>query len=334
MSLPRLLLPVIATCAVVASGQPASKPRFVAQAPLSGATMPTKLGLLYIMGDAESQGMIEIARTGWVPIVKSGEYATDRIMWCKRTNPNTIGIVAAGGPVYAATQTPEEAARFIFQRAKTQWSHVPEAFRPHMDFLEIMPCMWEPKDATEARWFSAVISQVAPKVATRLGVRPVVLNSGVGGLPITPELLEPMVPGLRAALHAGGAWGCHGYTIKYSTDENLESWYSLRYRQAYAYFRQYHPDLMRLPMILLEGGVDLQGDPDKDGWLARGTLQQYTEWLAWYDEELKRDPYVLGVTLFKIGAPSIWKSFELEPVIPWLREHYRQAYESGRGTAP
>lgn len=311
--------------------EPASLAGVPARAPLDGATMPTKLGLLYIMGETESQGMIEIARTGMVPIVKSGEWSSDRIMWCKRANPHTIGIVSAGGPVHPEQDAPPAAADKIVARAKDQWSHVPEEYQPHMDFLELMPCMWEPKSATVARWYSAVITRVAPRIA-ELGVRPIVLNTGVGGLPLEPEVLDLMVPGLRAALHTGGAWGCHGYTIKYTTDTSHELWYSLRYRQAYDYFRQRHPDLLRLPMIMLEGGVDDRGDPDKDGWLARGTQEQYQDWLAWYDEELKKDPYVLGVTLFKIGAPSIWKSFELEPIIPWLEQHYRRAY--GRAAPP
>jgi hypothetical protein len=38
-----------------------------------------------------------------------------------------------------------------------------------------------------------------------------------------------------------------------------------------------------------------------------------------------KDDQVLGVTLFEIGAPTIWKSFELEPVVPWLREHWQKA---------
>jgi hypothetical protein len=132
-----------------------------------------------------------------------------------------------------------------------------------------------------------------------------------------------MVPGLRLAKHLGGAWGCHGYTLDYTKDPNHEYYYALRYRAAYNYFKEHHPELMDFPMVLLEGGVDLKGDPDKDGWLARGSLEKYVDWLDWYNEQLMQDDYVLGVTLFKIGAPSIWKSFELEPVVPWLFEHYK-----------
>ncbi len=40
-----------------------------------------------------------------------------------------------------------------------------------------------------------------------------------------------------------------------------------------------------------------------------------------YDRELMKDPQVLGVTLFKCGYGSTWKSFDLEPVMPWLLKY-------------
>ena len=191
-----------------------------------------------------------------------------------------------------------------------------------IDFLEFVPNMWEPKTVEQAHWYCEFIRLLAPKIAS-LGLRPVVLTSGVGGLPVEPKILDAMVPALRVAKECGGAWACHGYTIKYTMDTEVESWYSLRYRRAYAYLQKNHPEVADLPMILTEGGVDKLGDPDKDGWQARGTAGQYKRWLIWYDNELMKDDYVLGVTLFKIGAPSIWKSFDLEPIAPGLLNYLK-----------
>lgn len=326
-----IMLCCISVCHPVQAGEeadltPASLEGVPARAPLSGAGMHTKLGLLYLMDHIESQGMIELAKTGQVPIVKAGEFAIDRVMWCKKANEKTIGICAGDVANFSATMPVNLAVDLVVKTARERWLKIPEQDRPKIDFLEILPVMWQPKTAQEGRWYSAVITRAAPRVAQELKVRPIVLNASVGNLPVDkPEILDAMIPGLQAALHVGGAWGYQGYTLEYSMDPKVESWYSLRYRLAYDYFKTKCPQLMNLPMILIEGGVDRGGNADQDGWLKRGSLDQYTQWLDWYDQELKKDPYVLGVTLFKIGAPTIWRSFELEPVVPWLKEHYLKA---------
>jgi hypothetical protein len=293
--------------------------------------MTSKLGVLYLMGSIESQGMYDLADSGLLPIVKTGPESGDRAWRTIQHNPDTIWVVSAGGQLDWKNESPKEAADRKVQEQIERFERVPEAWRSRVDFMEMTPCMWEPKSPEQAAWYSEFLVELLPRLAD-LGPRPIVLNSGVGGLPIEGKILEPMAPGLRLARHLGGAWGCHGYTIQYTMDENHESWYSLRYRQAYTWFREHHPELMDLSMILLEGGVDDKGDPDKDGWLFRGSLEEYTDWLAWYDGELREDDYVLGVTLFKIGAPTTWKSFELEPVVPWLIDHYLAQRKTTAGT--
>jgi hypothetical protein len=192
-----------------------------------------------------------------------------------------------------------------------------------VDYLSFMPNMWEPKTVEQAQWYCRYIAHAAPKVA-EMGFRPIILQAGVGGLPIKPEILDAMVPALRIAKKHGGAWACHGYTIDYTTDLKHESYYSLRYRRAYDYLRKAHPEVADLTMILMEGGVDKAGDKDKDGWQARGPTKKYVEWLRWFDSQLLKDPQVLGVCLFKIGNVKDWRSFDLDPVAPWLGKYLRE----------
>lgn len=289
---------------------------------LTGKMMPSKLGVLYLLGSVESQGMYDLADSGLLPIIKTGGVTPDRAWRAIQHNPNTIWVLSAGAPLNWKEETPKQGADRMEEAVLEEFHRVPEPWRHRVGFLEMAPCMWEPTSPEQAAWYSEYLCELLPRVAD-LGPGPIVLNSGTGGLPIDGKILEPMVPGLRLAHHLGGAWGCHGYSNRYTMDEHAESWFSLRYRQAYNFFREHHPELMDFPMILLEGGIDNLGDPDKDGWMARGSLKKFTDWLAWYDDQLKRDDYVLGVTLFKIGAPSTWRSFELEPVVPWLLEHYR-----------
>lgn len=294
--------------------------------PLTGRGIPSKLGLLYLMGSRESAGFYKLAESGYVPIVKTSESCPDRGWTVTRHNPRAIRVVGVGVSLDTKTQTPRQAAEAVYGHVAEKFARIPAEMRSRVDFIGVTPNMWEPKDVETARWYSEYLCELLPRAAA-WGPRPLVLNSGVGGLPIedNPPVLDAMAQGLRLAHHLGGAWACHGYTIDYTKDTEHESWYSLRYRRAYSYFSREHPDLMTFPMILLEGGVDRAGDPDKDGYLARGDLQKYADWLAWYDREILKDDCVLGVTLFKIGAPSTWKSFDLEPMVPWLLQHHRSA---------
>jgi len=144
----------------------------------------------------------------------------------------------------------------------------------------------------------------------------------VGNPPGTTQQIQnyisAFVPALRQAKSFGGAWSYHAYTINYTTDTGVEYYYSLRYRQFYSQFTSQYPDLADTPLILTEGGVDQSGTPSTSGWQARGTASDYERWLNWFDHQLAQDSYVLGCTLFEIGNPNGWSSFDLEPIAGWL----------------
>jgi hypothetical protein len=165
-----------------------------------------------------------------------------------------------------------------------------------------------------ATWFGNFWAALVPLVQAS-GLRPCVGSIPVGNPPGSIDeinaQLEAFTPALYAALDAGGAWSYHSYSILYTTDEGTEIWYSLRYRLFYAYLSQAHPDLTGLPMILTEGGAG------QDGWVSGGA-SKFEDWLTWLDNEIRQDPYVVGVTLFEIGDPQGWPTFDLEPIAGWL----------------
>lgn len=175
-----------------------------------------------------------------------------------------------------------------------------------------------------ASWFGQFWATLATLMNAN-GFRPCVGSIAVGNPPGTPQQLEDQLeaftPALVAAQEAGGAWSYHAYTLEYTTDEGIESWYSLRYRRFYDFLGRRHPELASLPLILTEGGVDRDGDPQTSGWQARGDAALFTDWLSWFDGELAGDPYVLGVTLFESGDSRGWPSFDIEPVADWLALH-------------
>ncbi len=197
--------------------------------------------------------------------------------------------------------------------------------RALIDYLEgpnegETPTLGYPSSPQGSQWFNQFWTNLTPLIVAA-GYKPCVGSIAVGN-PGSFSDLDPFVPALRQAKAAGGAWSYHAYTIQYSTDVGVEVWYSLRYRQFYSYFAQQgYSDLLNLPLILTEGGVDATGDPSTSGWQARGTAVQYERWLNWFDGQMSQDSYLLGCTLFENGDSSGWSSFELEPIAGWMKTY-------------
>ena len=89
-----------------------------------------------------------------------------------------------------------------------------------------------------------------------------------------------------------------------------------------------------MPLVISEGGIDAgvgQGCPQRQqneaGWfscykdwaslgLGPDMWRVYLEQLKWYDSELRKDDYVIGVTLFTAGtANTEWHSFDLNDML-------------------
>jgi hypothetical protein len=197
--------------------------------------------------------------------------------------------------------------------------------RALIDYLEgpnegETPTLGYPSSPQSSQWFNQFWTNLMPLMVSA-GYKPCIGSIAVGN-PGSLSDLDPFVPALRQAKAAGGAWSYHAYTIQYSTDVGVEYWYSVRYRQFYSYFAQQgYSDLLTMPLILTEGGVDQSGAPATSGWQARGTAAQYERWLNWFDGQINQDSYLLGCTLFENGDPTGWSSFELEPIAGWLKTY-------------
>jgi hypothetical protein len=152
------------------------------------------------------------------------------------------------------------------------------------------------------------------------GYKPCIGSISVGN-PNDLNDLGYFVPALRQAYAAGGVWSYHAYTLNYTTDVPSELPFSLRYRQFYNYFAANYPDLVMMPLVLTEGGVDLSGDANTSGWQARGPTDWYQRWLNWFDYQMQQDSYVIGCTLFQNGAAPSWASFDLETPMPGNTNH-------------
>lgn len=150
-----------------------------------------------------------------------------------------------------------------------------------------------------------------------------VANIGNNSYDGVGQYIAELVPMLREIKHLGGAWCYHGYSLNFTTDLNEEIWTSLRYRVFYDYLQKNAIDVADIPMIISETGIDQTGDPKTSGWQARGSQQQFENWLTWYDGQIKQDSYIIGATIFQSGDGH-WSSFNLDPIAGWLSNYLKQ----------
>lgn len=176
----------------------------------------------------------------------------------------------------------------------------------------------------DAQWFGDFWVALAPLIGNA-GFKPCAFSIAVGNPPgdsnYVRQVLDRLAPALRQCQQYGGGWSYHAYTPQYNKDTNYQIWYALRYRQYYSYFATRYPDLVNLPLVLTEGGYDTGGSPTGSGWQAHVTAAQYQDWLSWFDQRLRENPYVVGCTLFQLGDVHGWPSFDCEPIAGWLAGH-------------
>ena len=320
-----LIAAMILPTAIAAAQEAAEKP----------PAAPSKLGVFVLGGP--SKGTYQLVEAG-LPMMrtnkgqlKPGKFFQHYYEHC----PQGIAILGMVRPGYKQDKDdPIECAQKHWDEdIKPVLSALTDEQRKWIDYVECGPNMWGFEKLERVHWMARYWGHLGQLIHDA-GFRPVVATIGVGSPGGNAQEIEEKVrayiPLLRKAKEWNAAWAYHAYTIKYTTDPEIESWYSLRYRRMYKVFREEAPDLMDFPLLLSEAGCDEVGDPKKSGWAARGTAEDYQRWLTWFDNEIKRDPYVVGCCLFQIGSTG-WKSFDLEPMVPWLVEHLRQ---SGKPPAP
>lgn len=271
-----------------------------------------------------------VGDVGWLAEVKNASPGTlilarltgwEREEWIAQSNPATVAayVVETYGPQFAAN--------------------------PHVDYWE----GWNefvPVNAERMRWFAAFEAEYACQMQAR-GWRAAVGGFAAG----TPELadMQLFLPALQAAQRCGAIFHLHEYNsprmdcgvtapgtpgiIPNAPALSVPAGpLTLRYRFWYELFLKPN-GLGDLPLIISETGLDdVRGCPDlpsgpwkrvRDWWTGPGGLggddkQIYVNQLAWYDAQLRQDPYVLGATVFTVSAldpNNGWHPFDIHDIL-------------------
>lgn len=247
----------------------------------------------------------------------------------KTHNPGGIVVLRIYTPTGSSMdQDPAERAKWFWNSVLwPQLSKLSPAQKKMIDYVE------GPNEGETPIWGSVKDMEWGVKFYQTLcpimkehGFKPCIANFPVGNPPGNADeviaKIRAFTPAIRAAKEAGGCWSYHSYSCHFTTDIKEELFYSLRYRGYHETLKKYAPDVADVPMILTEGGIDSDGVNNTaiPGWKREGA-EKFKNWLVWFDSEIKKDPYVKGITLFQIGDPRGWDSFDLEPVTDWMADY-------------
>ncbi|MEA3408371.1 MAG: hypothetical protein U9R48_09890 [Chloroflexota bacterium] len=298
-------------------------------------TGPSKLGL-HVTRNSSPEIMEFVREVHPAVIVAVGD-----VGWLsdvKKISPETITMGRfkegeqkfTGDPQERARQFVDEyASRYLDNPGVDYWLGWNE---PVFDGLE------------DVKWYAAFEAERTIAMA-ELGLRVAVGNFSAGTP--EPEEFEAFLPALSAVQEHGGVLAVHEYSAPTMRDgveaklpglEPLPQHGTLTLRYRYWYTNYILPQNLDVPLIVTEAGVDggvlppqgveLKGWRDFDSTvtalddpLSVQTPETYLEQLDWYDDQLRRDPYVYGFALFNVGdSDGQWASFDMTEHLPDLAE--------------
>ncbi len=306
-----------------------AKPLLTAAAP-SGAS---RLGLHItrnddprIMGfvrDSKPAVIAAVGDLGWLADVKSASPETI-----------TVGRFIEGDQSF--TGAPAERARAFVAEHQDRY-----LANPGVDYWlgwnePVIDEIWQ------AEWYAAFEAERIRAMA-QLGLKVAIGNFSAG----TPEASEfaAFLPAISVAKEFGAIMALHEYsapTMKEGVGAGIPGLdaqascgsLTLRYRYFYDYYLRAH-DLV-IPLVVTEAGIDggvlREQSAGKAGWrdfyvepYADAPIdtfsQPYLDQLAWYDDELRRDSYVLGFAIFNAGErEGKWQSFDVTDMLSQFAE--------------
>lgn len=294
----------------------------------------SKVALHLVRND--SPDIMEFMRVTKPPVVKSVD-DFGFMAEIKEFSPTTVTV----GRILLAEQPMDgdpiaRAQAFVAQYLQTYLAY------PAVDYWEGYN---EPNtDAPQMQWYAQFEAERVRQMAA-YGLRTAIGAFATG----TPEFdqMVAFLPAVEAARQYGGILALHEYaapTMDYAMGSPIPGQpaaadrgpFMLRYR--FYYDGIFKPRNLVLPLVISEAGIDggITNRPGPDtggGWQEfrdywqeiglGGSSSTYIDQLAWYDQEVQRDDYVIGFTVFTVGGSNHpeWRSFDITQILTRLARY-------------
>jgi hypothetical protein len=298
----------------------------------------SKLSLHFVRGSPATYEFLKAARPSFVKLVDAA------LAWSpdlRREFPNMmqIGRVTALEDDSLIQKNPIVAANEYVAKTLVYYQKY-----PGIDYWEGWNEWTAPDPHDPQAWQNyAQFEAQRACLLQRYGYHAVIGNFSAG----RPEYSEMLIflPAIRIGLKCGAILGLHEYsapTMQYGFGQGIphrpvypdRGMLTLRYR--YWYQDLFLPLDLPIPLVITEVGVDggvEAGRPGpggmgwrdfikywKDSGQSENPAQFYVSQLAWYDSEIRQDPYVLGAAIYQAGSYGP-DSFEVETLIPELTNY-------------
>ena len=307
---------------------------------------PSKLGLF--VGRNHPQ-IFDVLKTQAVSVVKTLELDANFAAQIKQTSPNTKIIGRIFLPqIELGSMEPIGAARAFVEKLLP--TAADDRRRPHFDGWEAYnePV---PVNVEQMKRLSDFEAERTRLLRER-GIRSVIGNFGVGQPPM--ELWEHFLPAMQVAQANDGWLGLHEYsapTIYYLSTRadqgrypgvapHDSGWLTLRYRKVYNEIL--FPAGLAIPLVMTELGVDglvtdRPGPQEARGWQNFQDYWRengyglwgpgaYVEQLAWYDEAMGHDDYVMGGCIYAMAATGGWETYDILGPVATVLIQYLEAH--------
>lgn len=297
--------------------------------PPSNELGPSKLGLHVIRNN--DAGINEFVRLGQPAVIKALD-SFGYVAEIKALSPRTIVVGRIDDIAQNYVGNPEEAARRYVDSQLNQY-----LANPAVDYWE----GWnEPDPNLENMPWYARFEQERVRLLAQHGLRAAIGGFSAG----VPEMDEFMLflPAIETALAHRGILTLHEYSAPDMTflyGEPLPGYPtypdrgSLTFRYRWYYREILEPAGLVIPLVISEAGVDgIIGNrpgPQGKGWRdfqefwvqqgwGRTGPEAFINQLAWYDNGVRLDGYVIGFTVFTAGGIGNWMSYDVNPILPDL----------------
>jgi hypothetical protein len=329
-------VPPTPTLTPTPSNTPAPTPytSFIPHLPPSGDLGPSKLGIH--VNRNNDPAIMEFVRRAQ-PAVMKGVGDLGFLEEVKQVSPRTITVGRVPNDVQHYGGNPEEEAREWVADHLFQYRS-----NPYVDYWE----GWNEPDPNvdNMAWYARFEAERAREMA-RHGFR-----VAIGGFPAgVPELheFELFLPAIEAAIQHQGIMTLHegsAPTIDYLFGAPLPGYPAYPDRGAMSFrYRWYYREILEpaglaIPLVISELGIDGQIGMNRPGpqglgwrdfqgyWAQEGGwgssgVDAFINQLAWYDNGVRQDGYVIGFAIFTAGGTSRWESYDVNSILPRLADY-------------